>query len=97
MTELALELDEKLAHLAPAKARALERRVREAIALAEADLSSNAEVAEGGRLDWLEMQVQPFPLPTADYERLAETLDQPPRKLPRLRELLKEASKFHHD
>jgi uncharacterized protein (DUF1778 family) len=43
------------------------------------------------------MQVQPFPLPTADYERLAETLDQPPRKLPRLRELLKEASKFHHD
>ena len=75
MTELALELDEKLAQLAPAKARALERRVREAIALAEADLSSNAEVPEGGRLDWLEMQVQPFPLPTADYEQLAETLD----------------------
>jgi len=88
MTAIASQLDSKLAQLPPAKARLLERLVREAMTLA--DVAETVEAAP----DWLEMQVHRLPLATADYERLTEALDQPPRDLPRLRELLREPSKL---
>src|SRR5437016_5468323 len=94
MTELASKLDEKLAQLTPGKARVLERLVRDAMALADADSQTAIEAPPGQTTDWLEMQVHSLSLPTADYERLAGPSDQPPRNLPRLRELLKEPGKF---
>jgi hypothetical protein len=89
MTALAAELDEKLAQLAPAKARALERLVREAIALADDKVDVDTE-------DLLNLRVQPLPLPTRDFERLREALDQRARELPRLRELLRQPDRFGH-
>ena len=50
--------------------------------------------SEAVAVDWLDMQVHPLPLATADFERLTEALREPPRNLPRLRELLKEPGKF---
>ena len=95
MTELASELDQKLAQLAPAKARVLERLVREAIALADAgDSPMQPGAVEREDPDLLELQVHPLPLTTSDFERLAEALEQPLRDLPRLRELLNQSGKF---
>ena len=86
MTALASELDRKLTELNAERARLLERLVRDAMAL--------AENAEAGSPDWLNMQVQPLPMSAADHDHLAAALDEPPRDLPRLRELLREPSKF---
>ena len=95
MTDLAVELDQKLMKLAPAKARALERLVREAMALADAaDIQTGA--AETGSDELLSLRVHPFPLNSQDFERLREALDEPPRDLPRLRELLHEPNRFGH-
>src|SRR5438067_1210409 len=95
MTDLAAELDQKLTELAPAKARVLERLVREAMALADAaDVSLQTGTAKPGTDELLNLRVYPLPLATPDFERLREALDQPPRDLPRLRELLSEPSRF---
>ena len=95
VTDLAVELDQKLMKLAPAKARALERLVREAMALADAaDIQTGA--AEAGSDELLSLRVRPLPLTSQDFERLREALDEPPRDLPRLRELLHEPNRFGH-
>ena len=95
MTDLACELDQKLAQLAPAKARALERLVREAMALADAkDASRATEPEEGGIQEALNLRVYPLPLGGPDFERLCGALDEPPRDLPRLRELLSEPGRL---
>jgi hypothetical protein len=44
--------------------------------------------------DWLNLQVQPLPISAADYDHLAAALEEPPRDLPRLRELLREPGRF---
>jgi hypothetical protein len=86
MTALAIELDRKLTELNSERARLLERLVRDAMALAES--------VEAGSPDWLNMKVQPLTMSEADYDHLVAALDEPPRDLPRLRELMREPSKF---
>lgn len=97
MTDLASELDQKLTQLAPAKARALERLVREAMALADANDASRAPTAEeAGIEEALNLRVRPLPLDDPDFERLHGALDEPPRDLARLRELLSQPGRFGH-
>ena len=97
MTDLASELDQKLTQLAPAKARALERLVREAMALADANNASQATNPEEAAIqEALDLRVYPLPLATPDFERLREILDEPPHDLPRLRELFSEPAKLGH-
>jgi hypothetical protein len=86
MTALANELERKLSELPSERARLLERLVRDAMALAES--------TDGGAPDWLNLQVQPLPISAADYDHLAAALEEPPRDLPRLRELLREPGRF---
>jgi hypothetical protein len=97
MTELAAELDQKLTKLTPAKARALERLVREAMALAETpEMASPTANVPAGPNDLLNLRVYALPVMTQDFERLWEAMDEPPRELPRLRELLREPGRFGH-
>jgi len=86
MTALASELDRKLSELTSERARLLERLVRDAMALAES--------VEAGGPDGLNLEVQPLPMSAADYDHLAAALNEAPRDLPRLRELLREPGKF---
>jgi len=90
MTDLALKLEQKLTQLAPGKARALERVVREAMALADA-----AETMSGTN-DLLNLRIHAIALMSEDFRRLAEALNEPPRELPRLRELLTQSSRLGH-
>ena len=97
MTDLASELDQKLTQLAPAKARVLERLVREAMALADADdASRTTNLEEEAIHEALNLRVQPLSLAAADFERLSEALNDSPRDLPRLRELLRKPARFGH-
>ena len=97
MTDLASELDQKLTQLPPAKARALERLVREAMALTDANDAARAtKPEEAGIQEALNLRVYPLPLPGPDFERLREALDEPPRDLPRLRELLSQPGRLGH-
>ena len=93
MTDLASELDEKLAKLPPAKARVLERLVREAMVLADA---ADVQTGTAGADELLNLRVQTLPLDSRDFERLGEALEESPRDLPRLRELLREPSRLGH-
>ena len=86
MTAIASELDRKLTELTAERARLLERLVRDAMALAESAAAEDA--------DWLNMKVQPVTVCEADYDHLAAALDEPPRDLPRLRELMRSPGRF---
>jgi hypothetical protein len=97
MTDLASELDQKLTQLAPTKARALERLVREAMALADANDPSRATTpTEAGIQAALNLRVYPLSLPSPDFERLRGALDESPHDLPRLRELLSQPGRLGH-
>jgi hypothetical protein len=97
MTDLAAELDQKLTKLAPAKARVLERLVREAMALAGAtETTPPAGDVDAGADHLLNLRVYPLPLMTQDFERLREAFEGPPRELPRLRELLSKPGRLGH-
>jgi uncharacterized protein (DUF1778 family) len=97
MTDLAAELDQKLAKMEPAKARVLERLVREAMALADAPgTASPTANVDAASDDLLNLRVYPLALMTEDFERLHEAMDQPPRELPRLRELLSQPGRLRH-
>lgn len=91
MTDLAAELDQKLTQLAPAKARGLERMVRDAMALADASGKIDADADE-----LLNLRVYPLPLGSGDFGRLREAIDEPVRELPRLRDLLREPGRLGH-
>ena len=83
MTDVASDLDQKLTQLAPAKARLLERLVREAMALADAsDVSQPSKSEEAAIREALDLRVYPLPLDSPDFERLHEALNAPTRDLP---------------
>lgn len=92
MTALASELDRKLSELDSERARLLEHLVRDAMALAE---SSPAGSKPGPDLEAEgTMEVQKIKLSAQDYDLLCRWLDEPPRDLPRLRQLMREPSIF---
>lgn len=86
MTALTSELDRKLSELTTERARLLERLVRDAMALADSEPS--------GGPDGLNLELQPLPMSAADYDHLATALGEPPRDLPRLRDLLHTPGRF---
>jgi hypothetical protein len=97
MTDLAAELDQKLAKLEPAKAQLLERLVREAMALADApEMASPTANMEPASDNLLNLRVYPLSLVAEDFGRLQEAMDQPPRELPRLRDLLRQPGRLGH-